>query len=93
MSALFSPSLSCTEITAPAEDLDEQRFPFYARPRQRGVLLSPARVVRVGMKAVDSSGARVVVLRLSAEPNGECWVTVRNVDTEHEMDLPLTSIH
>lgn len=90
--ALLSPVPSSLEFVAPAEDLDESSWPFYARPSQKPVLLAPPRVVRVGMQATGPSGERVVVKKISMEC-GDIWATVKRLDNGTESEMPLSSLH
>jgi hypothetical protein len=91
-SALLSPVACTLEFFAPAEELDQARFPYYARPARQAVLCHAPRAVRVGMRATGSNGERLVLLRITADC-GDAWATVRRIEDDSETEVPLSSLH
>lgn len=89
--ALLS-DVSCSlDNLVPAEQLDAQHYPSFARGPRRAALFTPPRVVRVGMPAIGPSGESVVIKSISMEC-GDVWATVRRVDSDSDCAMQLSSL-
>jgi len=90
-SALLCPVGTPTKAAELAEARRRRRIALAKRWR-RARLLSGPRPVYFGMQVTGPSGERFIVLQLHLD-DGDCWVTVRDLDDETEHVVPLTSLH
>lgn len=90
-SALFCPVGTPTQSAALADSRRRRRIAL-ARRSRRARLLDGPRPVHFGMQAIGPSGERFIVLQMHLD-DGDCWVTVRDLDEQTEHVVPLTSLH
>lgn len=92
----MTPALLCpcgtSMKSAELAEARRRRRAALARRARRAVLLGGPRPVYFGMQATGPSGERFIVMQLHLD-DGDCWVTVRDLDDQTEAIVPLTSLH